>query len=168
MMYNLIIKKISYSHCLVICIFLFLSCGQSNQFKKDSVRHVYNFADERNSEVLIEYLQNESDEIREHACLLFGSMNSKDAIGPLFKILNSDVTLRVDIGGHTDNAGTEEGNVTLSHDRAKAVNDYLISKGIAHERLTYEGYGSSKPVNKNISAADKAQNRRTELNLRNY
>ncbi len=89
-MYNLIIKKISYSHCLVICIFLFLSCGQSNQFKKDAVRHVYNFADERNSEVLIEYLQNKSDEIREHACLLFGSMNSNDAIGPLLKVVTSD------------------------------------------------------------------------------
>ena len=84
------------------------------------------------------------------------------------KILNGDATLRVDIGGHTDNAGTEEGNITLSHDRAKAVNDYLISKGIAHERLTYEGYGSSKPVNNNVTEADKAQNRRTELNLRNY
>jgi predicted ATPase len=65
-------------------------------------------------------------------------------------------------------SGTEEGNVTLSHDRAKAVNDYLISKGIAHERLTYQGYGSSKPVNNNVTEADKAQNRRTELNLRNY
>jgi outer membrane protein OmpA-like peptidoglycan-associated protein len=86
----------------------------------------------------------------------------------LVAILNSDVTLRVDIGGHTDNAGSEEINVKLSHDRAKAVNDYLISKGIAHERLTYQGYGSSKPVNKNETAAEKAQNRRTELNLRNY
>ena len=94
-MYNLIIKKYFYSHCLVICIFLFLSCGQSNQFKKDEVRHVYNFADERNSEVLIEYLQNKSDEIREHACLLFGSMNSKEAIGPLFKILKSDKVANV-------------------------------------------------------------------------
>jgi cyclophilin family peptidyl-prolyl cis-trans isomerase len=56
---------------------------------------VYNFADERNSEVLIEYLQNESDEIREHVCLLFGSMNSKDAIGPLFKILRSDKVANV-------------------------------------------------------------------------
>jgi hypothetical protein len=90
MMYNLIIKKISYSHCIVIWIFLFLSCGQSNQFKNDTVRHVYNFADERNSEVLIEYLQNESDEIREHACLLFGSMNSNDAIGPLLKAVQTD------------------------------------------------------------------------------
>ena len=89
-MYNLIIKKKFYSHCLVICIFLFLSCGQPNQFKKDEVRHVYNFADERNSEVLIEYLQNESDEIREHACLLFGSMNSNDAIGPLLKAVQTD------------------------------------------------------------------------------
>ena len=86
----------------------------------------------------------------------------------LVTILNSDATLRVDIGGHTDNAGSEEINVKLSHDRAKAVNDYLISKGIAHERLTYQGYGSSKPVNKNETAAEKAQNRRTELNLRNY
>ena len=95
LMYNLIIKKNTYSHCLVICIFLFLSCGQSNHFKKDEVRHVYNFADERNSEVLIEYLQNESDEIREHACLLFGSVNSKEAIGPLFKILRSDKVANV-------------------------------------------------------------------------
>ena len=79
----------------MICIFLFLSCGQSNQFKKDSVRHVFNFADERNSEVLIEYLQNESDEIREHACMLLGSMNSKEAIGPLFKILRSDKVANV-------------------------------------------------------------------------
>jgi len=90
MMYNLIIKKYFYSHCLVICTFFFLSCSQSNQFKKDAVRHVYNFADERNSEVLIEYLQNESNEIREHACLLFGSMNSKDAIGPLLKVVQTD------------------------------------------------------------------------------
>ena len=89
-MYNLIIKKKLYSHCLVICAFFFLSCGETNQFKKDTIRHVYNFADERNSEILMEYLQNESDEIRERACLLFGSMNSKEAIGPLFNILKSD------------------------------------------------------------------------------
>ena len=95
MMYNLIIKKYFYSHCLVICTFFFLSCSQSNQFKKDAVRHVYNFADERNSEILIEYLQNESDEIRERACLLFGSMNSKEAIGPLFNILKSDKVANV-------------------------------------------------------------------------
>ncbi len=95
MMYNLIIKKNFYSHCLVICIFLFLSCGQSNHFKKDTIRHVYNFADERNAEILIEYLQNESDEIREYACLLFGSMNSKEAIEPLFKILKSDKVANV-------------------------------------------------------------------------
>jgi cyclophilin family peptidyl-prolyl cis-trans isomerase/HEAT repeat protein len=56
---------------------------------------VYNFADERNSEVLIEYLQNESDELRERACLLFGSMNSKEAIAPLFKILKSDKDVNV-------------------------------------------------------------------------
>lgn len=90
MMYNLIIKKYFYSHCLVICIFFFLSCSQSNQFKKDAVRHVYNFADERNSEILIEYLQNESDEIREYACLLFGSINSTEAIGPLLKVIQTD------------------------------------------------------------------------------
>jgi len=90
MMYNLIIKKYFYSHCLVICTFFFLSCSQSNQFKRDAFRHVYNFADERNSEVLIEYLQNESDEIREHACLLFGSMNSKEAIEPLLKVVQTD------------------------------------------------------------------------------
>jgi len=56
---------------------------------------VYNFADERNSEILIEYLQNESDEIREHACLLFGSMNSNEAMGPLLKVVTSDKSANV-------------------------------------------------------------------------
>ena len=90
LMYNLIIKKYFYSHCIVICLFLFLSCGQSNQFKKDAIRHVHNFGDERKSDILLEYLINNLEEVREHACLILASMNSTEAIGPLFKILKSD------------------------------------------------------------------------------
>lgn len=89
-MYILIIKKFFYSHSFVICLFLLVSCGQSNQFKKDAIRHVHIFGDERKSDIILEYLDNKSDDIREHACLILASMNSNEAIGSLFKILKSD------------------------------------------------------------------------------
>lgn len=89
-MYILTIKKYFYSHSFVICLFLLLSCGQANQFKKDALRHVHNFGDERKSDIVLEYLNNKADDIREHACLILASMNSSEAIGSLFKILKSD------------------------------------------------------------------------------
>ena len=78
--------------------------------------------------------------------------------------LNPDViTLKIEIGGHTDNSGLEKDNEDLSKSRAKSVNDYIVSKGIAAERLTYKGYAASKPIADNKTAEGKAKNRRTEF-----
>ena len=61
-----------------------------------------------------------------------------------FLIKNSSI--KIEIAGHTDSRGDDVENMTLSTDRAKAVYEYVLSKGIAAERLSYKGYGETKPV----------------------
>jgi OmpA-OmpF porin, OOP family len=82
--------------------------------------------------------------------------------------LKSDESLMIDVDGHTDSQGDEAKNQTLSDNRAKAVKDYLVTKGIADARLKSTGYGSTKPVADNKTAAGRASNRRTELAVRNF
>jgi outer membrane protein OmpA-like peptidoglycan-associated protein len=69
--------------------------------------------------------------------------------------------MKIEIGGHTDNTGDKAKNKTLSMNRAKAVKDYLVSKGIDATRLTAVGYGDSAPVADNGTPEGRAQNRRT-------
>ena len=69
------------------------------------------------------------------------------------------------IEGHTDSTGTDKINDPLSADRANAVRDYLITKGIDASRLTAEGFGSKRPIDDNKTAAGRANNRRTEIKL---
>jgi len=64
----------------------------------------------------------------------------------LVNFLNENDKTKIEIGGHTDSRGDAKSNKTLSNDRAKAVYDYVIQKGIAKERLSFMGYGSSQPV----------------------
>jgi OmpA-OmpF porin, OOP family len=90
------------------------------------------------------------------------------ALDEAAKLLKSDETLMVDVDGHTDSKGDEAKNQTLSENRAKAVVDYLVSKGIAASRLKSTGYGSTKPVGDNKTDAGRASNRRTELAVRNF
>jgi outer membrane protein OmpA-like peptidoglycan-associated protein len=71
--------------------------------------------------------------------------------------------IKVQVGGHTDNTGSAAVNKRLSAARAEAVRQYLISKGVSADRLTAAGYGPSKPVASNKTAAGRAQNRRVEL-----
>ncbi len=71
--------------------------------------------------------------------------------------------LKVTIQGHTDNAGNPADNMKLSEDRAKSVYDFLAQCGIEKMRLSYKGFGETKPVAGNDSEDGKAQNRRTEF-----
>lgn len=73
--------------------------------------------------------------------------------------------IRIEIGGHTDDQGSEEYNDRLSENRAKAVYDYLIQKGIPAERLQYKGYGMRLPVADNSTEEGRAANRRTEFKI---
>jgi outer membrane protein OmpA-like peptidoglycan-associated protein len=70
---------------------------------------------------------------------------------------------RVEVQGHTDNSGTEASNKELSERRAQAVREWLVKAGVSDDRLTAEGYGSSRPLAPNITAQNRARNRRVEL-----
>jgi len=93
-----------------------------------------------------------------------------DILSSSYKILESTVkglqkydSVRVEISGHTDNVGGLEYNDKLSQERADAVRNYLIKKGIAENRITAVGYGYSRPKADNRTESGKAQNRRIEI-----
>ena len=69
------------------------------------------------------------------------------------------------IEGHTDDSGEEGLNLALSEKRAKAVAAYLISKGVAENRLTTKWYGETQPKYPNDSEANRQKNRRVELGI---
>ena len=71
--------------------------------------------------------------------------------------------MKVSIDGHTDNISGAEFNQTLSENRAKAVYNYLVNKGVDAWRLTYKGYGLTKPIASNDTEEGRAKNRRTEF-----
>lgn len=71
--------------------------------------------------------------------------------------------VKVEVAGHTDSIGTDEYNMGLSLRRARAVRDYLVSKGVAADRLIIKGYGESRPVADNGTREGRFQNRRVEL-----
>ena len=81
----------------------------------------------------------------------------------IVRLMRENPTLRIRIDGHTDNVGKAADNLALSNNRARSVVDYLTSRGIAKERLTFKGFGSAKPVADNATEEGRAQNRRTEL-----
>lgn len=78
-------------------------------------------------------------------------------------ILKKHPSIKLRIEGHTDSRASEGYNQTLSENRAKAVMEYLVNKGISPSRLTTVGYGLSRPVAPNTTPAGMAKNRRAEL-----
>jgi outer membrane protein OmpA-like peptidoglycan-associated protein/tetratricopeptide (TPR) repeat protein len=84
-------------------------------------------------------------------------------INKLLQLMTDNPTLKVQINGYTDNVGQPAANLKLSSKRAKAVVDYLVSKGVDVKRLVYKGFGETKPVADNKTEAGRAQNRRTEF-----
>lgn len=81
----------------------------------------------------------------------------------LITLLNTYPDMQIEVGGHTDSKGSDSYNQRLSESRAKAVADYLISKGISERRLQYRGYGKSKPIDTNETEEGRARNRRVEF-----
>ena len=79
--------------------------------------------------------------------------------------LSQNPTIKVEIGGHTDNQGAPDYNQKLSERRAKSVVDYLLSKSVSPERVSWKGYGESQLVAPNNSPEGRAMNRRTELKI---
>lgn len=88
---------------------------------------------------------------------------SATELNVLIDLLTKNPTLKIEIGGHTDNTGLASSNQTLSENRAKSVADFLKAKGISADRITYKGYAATKPLADNSTEEGKAKNRRTEV-----
>ncbi len=88
---------------------------------------------------------------------------SRHELDKLVEFLKENPNVKIEIAGHTDDVGSFEYNMTLSEKRAKSVYDYLVSKGISPDRMTYKGYGFTKPLVKDTTEEARALNRRTEI-----
>ncbi len=90
---------------------------------------------------------------------------SLSELDQIYGYLKNNPGINVRIEGYTDNIGTEEYNKDLSTKRAMSVFNYLNEKGIALNRLSYEGYGSSRPIDSNVTEEGRKRNRRIEFRV---
>ncbi|MGE5518348.1 MAG: OmpA family protein [Candidatus Dadabacteria bacterium] len=90
---------------------------------------------------------------------------SQVELDKVIQLLQDNPSVKIQIEGHTDNIGTAADNQKLSENRARAVVNYLVSKGISAGRLTSKGYGATQPIASNNTDEGRAQNRRTELKV---
>lgn len=86
-------------------------------------------------------------------------------IDEIITILARYPEMNLEIGGHTDSSGDSNYNRQLSQDRAAAVKQFMINKGVAANRLAARGFGDSRPVASNASATGRKQNRRVEFKV---
>jgi len=88
---------------------------------------------------------------------------SKTELNRLLKFMETNPTIKLEVAGHTDNVGTDAANLDLSQKRANEVANYLIAGGIDKARLKAKGYGAAQPIADNATETGRAQNRRTEI-----
>lgn len=87
------------------------------------------------------------------------------ALDVFVKLMKDIPSLEIEVSGHTDNLGSSRTNQELSVQRAKAVLDYIVSKGVDKNRMTYAGYGSSDPIESNNTIEGRKKNRRIEFEI---
>ena len=90
---------------------------------------------------------------------------SKVALDHVAEALLAHPAMQVEIGGHTDAVGDDASNLRLSQQRAQAVREYLVSRGVPAARLAHKGYGETQPVATNDTEEGRAQNRRTTFTV---
>ncbi len=83
----------------------------------------------------------------------------------LVELMGKNEKVQIEISGHTDNVGSDDANLKLSEERAKAVMDYVIAKGIDASRMVSKGYGETKPLATNDTDEGKQLNRRVEFTV---
>lgn len=90
---------------------------------------------------------------------------SQTELNNVVEILNKYPNIKIEISGHTDNKGSDEYNKNLSKERAKTIVEYLKSKNIAENRLSYVGYGKEIPIATNDTEEGRQMNRRVEFKI---
>lgn len=89
--------------------------------------------------------------------------NLRPVLDSFASSLQQNPVTTVRIIGHTDNVGSDATNNPLSVNRAAATRDYLVSRGVASNRISIDGRGEHEPVADNATAAGRARNRRVEI-----
>ena len=84
-------------------------------------------------------------------------------LNTLINYLKKNPKIKIHIEGHTDNISDDKHNLILSDNRAAKVYGYLVDRGVSSERLSYKGYGESKPISTNKTDQGRRQNRRTSF-----
>ena len=95
----------------------------------------------------------------------FPNPDKNDDLINLLKALNSQPSLKIEVGGYTDNSGSTSANNEISQKRAKFIYDFLINNGIEKNRVSYKGYGPKKPLYSNRYASTREGNRRIEIKV---
>ena len=92
--------------------------------------------------------------------------DAAEELDKLVTILKDNPTLKIELGSHTDARDTDAYNQKLSQNRAKSAVEYIVSKGVDADRLTYKGYGETQLIVKNAKTEEEHQrNRRTEFKI---
>ncbi|WP_166647946.1 OmpA family protein [Hymenobacter sp. UV11] len=89
--------------------------------------------------------------------------NSTSKLSQMAQIMNDYPDYSLSIAGHTDSKGSDDYNLRLSYERAASARKYLLDKGIPADRIEARGYGETKPVGSNATAAGRALNRRVDF-----
>lgn len=89
----------------------------------------------------------------------------KELISGVAVLMKTDARIKIQVGGHTDNVGKKEYNLSLSKLRAESVKNYLISKGIESNRISISYFGMDKPIADNATEQGRYLNRRVEMKL---
>lgn len=88
---------------------------------------------------------------------------AREKLAKVAGILLAYPGLNIEVGGYTDNVGTDDMNQTLSENRAGSVRDYLVQEGVSSNSVSSRGFGNTLPVASNDNSAGRQQNRRVEL-----
>ena len=87
------------------------------------------------------------------------------ALEEVVEFLKSNPNIYVEIGGHTNGLPNDDFCFKLSNTRAKSVTEYLISKGLKPDHITWKGYGKTEPIADNATVAGRKKNQRVELKI---
>ncbi len=93
------------------------------------------------------------------------SRESYDELDDLAMLMHDNRDIRIQLEGHTDNAGSADANLKLSAERVDAVRDYLVRKGVSRSRISTKAFGGSRPVRNEQTPEARAMNRRVEVRI---
>src|SRR3546814_4701885 len=93
------------------------------------------------------------------------TLNAKTLLDQVADALQTRADIKVELDGYTDSKGSDAYNQKLPEQRAASVKVYLVTRGIARERMLTQGFGESSPIADNASDEGRERNRRVELNV---